>query len=407
MQSLDELKQLHQQYIDLQLTLDLTRGKPPAEVVGYADAMERYQGQDFECDGLDVRNYGVPLGLPSMRAWFAECLGVPQDWVLAGGNSSLELMYQSVQRGWQLGYAGQAPWRESGAKFLCPVPGYDRHFSICEQFGIEMLPVSLTGAGPDMDEVEQLVISDERIRGIWCVPRHSNPSGETYSPETVQRLAALGKRASKDFRLYWDNAYIVHDLQPDAPVDSPDIFQAVQQQGTPESVILFTSLSKITRAGAGVACLAAAPETLANIMQLRAAMTIGSDKINQIRHLKFFQHQPLEQVMRAHASHLKPRFDLAIEYLETLEPETQCRFTRPQGGYFVSFYAQPGTAQQVYQLCAEAGVKLTPPGSAYPYGRDPSDSHIRLAPSYPSLKELEQAMRVFVNAVRLVAAQSS
>lgn len=402
MLSLAELRSRHQAFRQMGLKLDLTRGKPSAEVVGFADSMEHHPGQDFECDGIDTRNYGTPLGLPSMRAWFAELLGVPDSWVLVGGNSSLELMYQGVQRGWQMGYAEQLPWREGTARFLCPVPGYDRHFSICEQFGIEMLPVALTGAGPDMDEVERLVDTDSNIRGIWCVPRHSNPSGETYSPETVMRLAQLPKRASADFRIFWDNAYIVHDLADEAAQQaSPNLPAALEQTGTQESALMFTSLSKITRSGSGVACLAAAEGTLAAIMQLRSAMTIGGDKVNQLRHLRFFQQQPLRQVMQSHAHHLRPRFELTLKYLEQLEPETQCHYTRPSGGYFVSFYAKPGTAQKVHRLCADAGVSLTPPGAAYPYGNDPNDSHIRLAPTYPSLAELDQAMQVFVNSVRL------
>ena len=403
----EALEAAHQGFIGAGLDIDLRRGRPPLDSIALSDSIESVLvgGNDYECDGLDVRNYGGPAtGLMAVRELFAELLEVPTEWVAIGGNSSLELMFQAVITGVLTGYGGEPPWDRTKARFLCPVPGYDRHFSICEYLGIEMVNVPLTGEGPDMQVVEELVRNAD-VKGIWCVPRHSNPTGESYSEQTVERIASLGRIAAADFRVFWDNAYAVHDLVPDGP-QVASLYAAAEAAGTLESLVLFASFSKVTRAGAAVSALAAAPGTLQQVLGLRAVMTVGADKMNQLRHLRFFQQRDLHEHMQQVAAELAPRFDCVVTALEQLEPGL-LEWQRPRGGYFISVNTLPGCARQVVEFCAEAGIMLTPAGAAFPRGRDPDDRNIRLAPTSVSVVDLATAMEVFINAVRLVSARAA
>jgi aspartate/methionine/tyrosine aminotransferase len=410
----DKLSRLHEdalrQYRELQrkgLSLDLTRGKPGPQQLDLADAMEEALEGKFVEDSTDLRNYGGLEGLASARQLGAEILGTDSADVIAGGNSSLSLMYLTVLFAWQFGPADKSPaWKESPAHFLCPVPGYDRHFSICEEFDIGMIGVPMTGQGPDMDRVEALIRNDDRIRGMWCVPKYSNPTGAVYSDETVDRIARLGKTAHPGFRVLWDNAYAVHDLCEPAPILA-GIGEACRRHGTEDSVIQFASTSKITRAGSGLAWLAASEKNRASFLRHLGKFTIGPDKINQARHSRFLPGlNAVREHMKKHAAILKPRFDCVLEILDgELGPEYGS-WSRPEGGYFVSFDSLPGNAAEIIRLAKELGVSLTPAGSAFPYRKDPEDKNIRLAPTFPSLDELRQAMEAFVVCVRLATVKS-
>ncbi|MBF2753858.1 MAG: aminotransferase [Gammaproteobacteria bacterium AqS3] len=402
-QDLETLQRIHADWVGKKLSIDITRGKPSSDMLGIANALDETDMGDYRSDGIDARNYGEPQGLPAMRKWLAGHYGVPFENVLVGGNSSLELMYQAVLRGWQWGYAGQPPWREATAAFLCPVPGYDRHFAICEHFGIEMLPVEQDSSGPDMDAVEALMAGRDDIVGMWCVPRHGNPSGETYSDEVVRRIAALGRSARADFRVLWDNAYAFHDFHPERAPALLNIHDVAREAGAADSVMMFSSLSKVTRASGGVTFCAASEGNLRELMRTRTVATLGGDKVNQLRHLKFFEKHPLEEVMRAHGDFLRARFETVNRRLR--EVSDLCRFSDPSGGYFVSLYVPDGTATRVAQLCTEAGLSITPPGAAYPHGNDPADSHLRIAPSYPPIEDLDTAMQILTNAIRLAHVQ--
>ena len=390
------------------LDLDLTRGKPSIEQLDLSSALDETLHGDFHAaDGTDVRGYGGLEGIAEARALGAELLGVPADSVLAGGNSSLTLMYQYLMHAVFYGVTGDTPrWRDldEGPLFICPVPGYDRHFAICEDLGIGMISVPMTGAGPDMDRVEGLIAGNPRIRGMWCVPRYSNPTGETYSDETVHRIAEACGNAAADFRLMWDDAYAVHALAGE-PAPLPNIMDACRETNAGDKVILFASTSKITFAGGGVAFLAASETNLDSFKKRMGVFTIGPDKVNQLRHARFLKNlDGIRAHMRRHAASLKPKFDCVQSHLErALSNRGMGEWTAPEGGYFVSFYTRPGLAREVVKLAAGAGVKLTPAGAAYPYGNDPDDMHIRLAPSYPQLEEVDQAMRVFVTCVELAA----
>lgn len=388
------------------LSLDLTRGKPSIEQLDLSSALDETIRGDFRAaDGTDVRGYGGLEGITEARALGAELLGVADTEVLAGGNSSLTFMYQYLMHAVFYGVtADHAPWldMEDGPLFICPVPGYDRHFAICEDLGIGMVSVPMTGNGPDMDRVDALIAEEPRIRGMWCVPRYSNPSGETYGDDTVRRIAGACKRAAPDFRLMWDDAYAVHTLAAE-PAPLLNIMDTCREVGAEDKVILFASTSKITFAGGGIAFLAASKTNLDAFKKRLGVSTIGPDKVNQLRHVRFLKNlDGIRAHMQRHAASLKPKFDCVQSHLErALSNRGMGSWTVPQGGYFVSFYTRPGLARAVVELAAGAGVKLTPAGAAYPYGDDPDDMHIRLAPSYPELDAVDQAMQVFVTCVEL------
>ena len=389
------------------LALDLTRGKPSSEQLDLADALDGVlQGNYRDASGTDLRNYGGLDGIAEAKALFALLLQVPAANVIVGGNSSLSMMYQALLYCMHFGLSGPASaWSKSGpVKFICPVPGYDRHFTACIHLGIELLSVPLTGKGPDMDAVEALIDADPAIRGIWCVPRFSNPTGEVYDAATVDRIAALGKHAHKDFRIFWDDAYAVHAFDAAAPT-LPSLWSACEAAGTTDSVLLFGSTSKITHAGAGVAFMAASGSNLAAIREHLGFSSIGPDKVNQMRHVRLLRDAAgLRAHMDKHAALLAPRFAAVLKALEQgLAGAGMGEWLRPQGGYFVSFDARPGLAKEVVRLAAEAGVKLTPAGATFPYGRDPADRNIRIAPSFPSLQDIKAAMEVFVVCVKLAS----
>ena len=386
------------------LTLDLTRGKPGTEQVALSDALDGVLAEDFfAADGTDARNYGGLRGLPEARALGAELLGVAPEQVIAAGNSSLTMMHLALDTAMKHGLNGP-PWRELGAvKAICPVPGYDRHFTLTESFGIEMVPVPMDDAGPDMDEVEALVDGEPAAKCIWCVPKHSNPSGCTYSAETVRRIAALGKR-SPGFVTLWDNAYAVHDFRfPAAELD--DVLARATEAGAPDSIVLFASTSKITFAGAGVAFVGGSENTLAALEAHLAVMTVGHDKVNQLRHARFLKGR-LSEHMNAHAALVAPKFDAIERVLASeLGGSGLASWTQPRGGYFVTVRTPPGLAKQVVALAGGAGVRLTPAGATHPHGRDPNDDTIRLAPTFASLEEVEQATETLALCIQLASAR--
>lgn len=402
-----ELADEYQRIVNQKLNLDLTRGKPSPEQLSLSDALDGILKGDYKAaDGTDTRNYGGLDGLPEAKQLGANLMGVDPDDVLVGGNSSLTLMFQVMLTAHQFGLTGaDSAWKNEGnVKFLCPVPGYDRHHTVCEQLGIDMIAVPMTDAGPDMDKVEALVKDDPRIKGMWCVPKYSNPTGVVYSDETVERIAALGKIAGPNFRVFWDNAYAVHDLV-DNPPELACVMKACAQHGTADSVIQFASTSKITHAGAGVAFVNASPANLKGFKQFLGTCTIGPDKVNQIRHSRFLPNRDaLMKHMQGHAELLKPRFAAVLDALNEAFAESDLgNWQEPQGGYFVSFDTRPGCAQDTVRLAAEAGVKLTPAGATFPYGQDPEDRNIRIAPSVPSVEEVKGAMKVFVVCVKLAS----
>jgi DNA-binding transcriptional MocR family regulator len=402
-----ELAADYQAILAQKLNLDLTRGKPSAEQLSLSDALDGIlKGNYTATDGTDTRNYGGLDGLPEAKQLGANILGVSPADILVGGNSSLTLMFQVMLTAMQFGLKDAASaWKNEGeVKFLCPVPGYDRHYTVCEQLGIKMINVPMTSTGPDMDVVEQLVKADPSIKGIWCVPKYSNPTGVVYSDETVERIAALGKIAGPNFRVFWDNAYGVHDLV-DNPPQLASILEATRRQGTEDSVIQFGSTSKITHAGSGVAFVAASAANLAGIKKFLNTCTIGPDKVNQIRHTRFLPDAAaLKTHMQKHAALLNPRFDAVLSALsEAFEGTDLGSWEKPLGGYFVAFDTRKGCARETVRLAAEAGVKLTPAGATYPYGKDPEDRNIRIAPSVPTVPEVVAAMKVFVTCVKLAS----
>lgn len=400
-----ELSAQYRQIQGANLKLDLTRGKPSGAQLGLSEALDGILDGDFILeDGTDVRNYGGLEGIRPARELGGEILGVPAELVLAGDNSSLTLMYHYLLHAYFYGVRGpESAWRhEANPKFIALVPGYDRHFGICEDLGIEMINVGFTDQGPDMDRIEALVRDDPAVKGMWCVPKHSNPTGHTYSDAVVARIAALGKIAGPHFRIIWDNAYVVHDLD-DQPPRLANLMTLAQQQGTEDSVVMVASTSKVTFAGAGVAFLASSADNLKAFKQHLGVLSIGPNKVNQLRHVKFLRNlEGLQTHMRRHAELVRPKFQLLDKHLEeSLGGTGMGNWTRPQGGYFVSFDAHPGLAREIIRLAGEAGVKLTPAGATFPYGKDPEDSNIRLAPTFPSLDELDQAMGVFTLCVKL------
>ena len=399
--------ELIQAYTDLKqagLNLDLTRGKPSSDQLNLSNGLDGILQGDYTLDNTDLRNYGGLDGLPSAKALFAPVIDVADDEILIGGNSSLTLMHQCMTfcHLFGLNNSDSAWTKEGGIKVLCPVPGYDRHFSVCEQLGIEMITVPIGDTGPDMDQVEALVKADPQIKGIWCVPRFSNPTGCVYSNETIERLARLANIAGDNFRIFYDNAYAVHSLSADAP-KLASIMTACKKAGNEDSVLIFGSTSKITFAGAGVCYLGASKANLTAIIKHLGIVSIGPNKVDQARHVKFLQDSTgINALMGEHAKLLQPRFKAVIDGLEgELSDSGICEWTAPQGGYFISLDTLPGLAKTVVEMAADAGVKLTPAGATFPYGRDPEDRNIRIAPSVPSVDEITKATAVFVNCVKL------
>ena len=392
------------------LALDMSRGKPCREQLDLSDGiltvLENGDGC-FDEKGNDTRNYGLPVGIPSARALFAELCGVAPANVFIGGCSSLQLMFDAVARAELFGvYPGATPWcKLEKVKFLCPAPGYDRHFRICEKFGIEMINVEIGENGPDMDTVERLVSEDESIKGIWCVPKYSNPTGTVYSDETVRRFAALTP-AAKDFRIFWDNAYMVHDLYDDAP-ELLNIFDLTKGTENEDLVYMFTSTSKITHAGSGVSAFITSEANMKHATEYIGTQIISYDKVNQLRHVKFFGNaNGIREHMKKHAEFLRPRFEAVLEAFESeLAGRDIAAWTKPLGGYFISLDMLTGSAKRVYDLCLGAGMKLTEAGATYPYGKDPKDTNLRIAPSYPPLAELRKAAQVLCLCVKLAAAE--
>jgi DNA-binding transcriptional MocR family regulator len=397
-----ELQFQYDKVKQLGLRLDITRGKPSAEQLDLSNSLNNILEDAELTAGADLRNYGGLEGIPAARQLGAEILGLKQDQVIAAGNSSLSLMYQCAVFAYLFGPAeGEAPWKEAPAKFICPVPGYDRHFSICQELGIEMITVPMTADGPYMDQVETLIREDKSIRGMWCVPKYSNPDGCTYSNETVERIGKLGNIADSAFRVFWDNAYAVHELH-DQPLTLASIMDSCCQHGTEDSVLQFASTSKMTFAGAGMAWLGCSERNLKSFIKHLGISTIGADKTNQARQVKFLPDLKAVQAhMQKHATILKPRFDCALKKLDEGLGEGFGSWSKPQGGYFVSFDAHHDLAHTIIQLANEAGVKLTPAGSTFPLKKDPDNKNIRIAPSFPTLKELDTAMDVFVLCVKL------
>lgn len=377
------------------LKLDMTRGKPSPEQLSLSDGMLVPQGNrdTTTAAGEDARNYGGALqGLPEVRALFAEALGLPADSIVLGNNSSLALMHDCIVWALLKGVPGsERPWsREAAPAFICPVPGYDRHFGLAEDLGFRLLPVPLTGQGPDMEAVEALA-ADPSVKGMWCVPRYSNPTGETYSDETVRRLAAM-RTGAPDFRLFWDDAYAVHPLG-DRPEPLAPILDLTRDAGHPDRAFCFASTSKVTLAGAGVALFAASPANVAWYLARAGRRTIGSDKLNQLRHLRFLRDAAgLHAHMQRHRALIGPKFDAVLAALDRrLGGTGLARWSRPAGGYFISVDVVPGTAARVVELAKAAGLALTPAGATWPQGRDPDDANLRLAPTFPSLKDVEAA----------------
>ena len=405
---LETLQERHADLVGRELGLDLTRGKPSPDQLALSEDLDGILDGDFHgADGTDLRNYGgTTAGIAEVGAWLMD---VPAGNVHAGNNASLEFMWHVVALHHIFGVDGpDTAWRHRDApKVLCPVPGYDRHFSVTERMGIEMVPVPMGADGPDMDVVEDLVRADPDIVAMWCVPKYANPTGVVYGDDVVDRIARLATIAGPHFRVLWDNAYAGHDLT-DEPEVLASAWEACTRHDTLASVIHFASTSKITFAGSGVAFIGASTDNLAALRHHLSLVTIGPDKVNQQRHVRFFPDRPtLIDHMAQHATILRPKFELVAESMESeLDPDgAHGRWTTPQGGYFVSFWSQPGLASEIVALAAEAGVALTPAGAAFPYRSDPDDSHIRLAPSFPSLEELTMAMEVFTTCVRLATAR--
>lgn len=401
------LRELYDKEVKAGHKLDMSRGKPDPAQLNLSMDMLQQNPYDliYTRKGTDVRNYGELAGVDEAKEFFAELLGVKMENVIMGGQSSLCLMYDMIIKALVLGvYGGSKPWGQQGTiRFLCPVPGYDRHFRICQEFGIEMISIPMTPNGPDMELVRQYVEGDASVKGIWCVPKYSNPQGYTYSPETVEAFAAL-KPAADDFRIFWDNAYFVHGFR-----DNDDylmnIFDACRKYGSEDMVYEFMSTSKITFSGAGVAVFVASKNNVDFLLKQMGVQTIGYDKINQLRHIKYFGSVAgLKDHMKKHANHLRPKFDCALASLESGLGGTEIgTWTNPNGGYFISFDGLPGTSRRCVELCAAAGVKLTDSGAAFPYGIDPNDANIRIAPSYPTTEQLYMSMNVFCICQKIAA----
>lgn len=392
------------------LHLDMSRGKPSTEQLNLSmDMMDVLRSDsDLVCEeGVDCRNYGVLDGIAEAKQLLADMMEVPKDNIVIFGNSSLNIMYDTIARSMTHGVMGSTPWAKlDKVKFLCPVPGYDRHFAITERFGIEMINIPMSESGPDMGMVEEYVSNDASVKGIWCVPKYSNPQGYTYSEETVKRMAAL-KPAAEDFRIFWDNAYVIHDLYDDKKDEIADIISECEKAGNPDMVFEFASTSKVSFPGSGIAALATSANNIADIKKQLTIQTIGHDKLNQLRHVRFFKDiNGLKEHMRKHAEFIRPKFEAVESVLEEeLSGLGIGSWTEPKGGYFISFDAMDGCAKAIVAKCKEAGVKLTGAGATFPYGKDPKDSNIRIAPSFPTPEEMKQAADLFVLCVKLVSVE--
>jgi len=415
-EELEKLKEeLEAKYLDVKgkgLSLNMARGKPsPAQLdmeMDFLDVLDS-KSEIIASDGADVRNYGDMDGIPEAKKLMADIMETLTSNVIVCGNASLNIMYDTVSRAYTHGLLGNTPWcRLDKVKFLCPVPGYDRHFAICEHFGIEMVNVPMTPKGPDMDIVEKLVSEDESVKGIWCVPKYSNPQGYTYSSDIVRRFAHL-KPAAKDFRIFWDNAYAVHHLYDEVSRQDriPDIISECKNAGNPDMVFEFCSTSKISFAGAGISAIASSQANLDDMRRSMTIQTIGHDKINQLRHVKYFGNiDGLKEHMKKHAALLRPKFEACERVLSSeLNGLGIAEWTNPNGGYFISLDVMEGCAKSVVAKCKEAGVTLTGAGATFPYKKDPSDSNIRIAPSYPSPEDLAVATDLLVLCVKLAAVE--
>ena len=400
-----ELKTTYRSLQEKKLILDITRGKPSTDQVTLSNSLDGIlKGNYISDSGIDTRNYGHLRGIPESLELGGNILGVPSSNIITGGNSSLTLMYFIALFQHQFN-ANEKAWKTlDKPTFICPVPGYDRHFSICSSLGIDMVTVPLTQTGPDMDAVEHLIKTNNQIVGMWCVPHYSNPTGTTYNNETVERIAKLGTIAQPHFRVFWDNAYAVHTLE-EHPQQLANIWEACKKYGTENNVWQFASTSKISFAGSGISWLASSEANLKAFEELLAVTTIGADKVNQLRHHRLFPNiDALKAHMRKHSNSLNAKFDTVLATLNE-ELNEYGNWTEAKGGYFISFDSQHGLASKIVKLAADAGLKLTPAGATYPYGNDPTDSNIRIAPSFPPLDELEQAMKVFAVCVKLATVQ--
>lgn len=392
------------------LKLDMSRGKPtPAQLDMAMDMFDVFNStSDMKAEnGMDTRNYGVMDGIPEAKRLMGEILGVPAENVIVYGNASLTIMYDTVSRAVTHGIMGNTPWGKlDKVKFLCPVPGYDRHFKITEHFGIEMINIPMSEDGPDMDLVEEYVEKDPAVKGIWCVPKYSNPQGYTYSDETVRRFAAL-KPAAPDFRIFWDNAYVIHHLYEDKQDQLLEILSECEKAGNPDMVFEFASTSKVSFAGAGISAMASSKANLDDVRKTMTIQTISYDKINQLRHVRYFKN--LDGVMKhmmKHAAIMRPKFEAVIRVLDQeLSGLGIGSWTEPHGGYFISFDSMEGCAKAIVAKCKEAGVVLTGAGATFPYGKDPKDSNIRIAPSFPTPEEMAEATDLFVLCVKLVSVE--
>ena len=405
-------EQTEQKYAELcakGLKLDMSRGKPNSDQLDLSIEMLTHclDGECVSKNGTDCRNYGVLDGIDEAKELCMPMLGVSKDEIIIGGNSSLQMMYDTIARAMLLGVlGGDKPWsRNEKVKFLCPAPGYDRHFAICESMGIEMITVPYKSDGPDMDMIESLIAEDEEIKGIWCVPMYSNPEGITYSDEVVRRFANLSPKAN-DFRIFWDNAYCVHHLT-DTPDKLLNLLDEAKKTGKQDMVFMFTSTSKISFPGGGLAVIGASAANIAYIKSQMAYQTIGYDKLNQLRHARFFKNfDGICEHMKKHRAIIEPKFKAVLDTLDRIAPLGFGTWHKPNGGYFISFNGLKGTAKRTVQLCKQAGVVLTGAGATFPYGIDPEDKNIRIAPTYPTVDELNAAMEVFVTAVKLAAIET-
>ena len=396
----------YEKYKEMGLKLDLSRGKPNSEQLDMS--MPLLAGLStrescFSAAGFDCRNYGILDGIPEMKKLFSDLLGIKEEYITVGGNSSLQLMYDAIARAMIFGTLGsERPWaKEEGLKWICVTPGYDRHFGMTEIFGFELLSVPMTAEGPDMDMVEELV-RDPKVKGIWCVPKYSNPTGNTYSDETVRRLAKM-ECAAPDFRIMWDNAYAVHDLGRSKD-NLLDIFAEAEKYGNLDRIFYFSSTSKITFPGAGVALMATSPANKKHIAKYLGAQTIGYDKLNQLRHVEYFKNaEAVEAHMLRLGEFIGEKFAITLEALDSLKGLGIAEWTEPRGGYFVSLNVMPGTAKRVYDLMKDAGVTLTNVGATFPYGIDPKDENLRIAPTFPTNEELKTACSILTVATRLAA----
>ncbi len=404
----EELMSAYEEKKGLGLNLSMARGKPSKEQLELSMPMLDVLNKDTNFvgeDKMDVRNYGILPGIKEARKFFADMLEVKPENVVLYGSASLTLMYDTISRAYTKGILGSTPWSKlPKVKFLCPVPGYDRHFTVCEFFDIEMINIPMNEDGPDMDMIEKLVAEDDSIKGIWCVPKYSNPDGYVYSDEVVKRFAALKPKA-EDFRIFWDNAYIIHHLYPEKPAKILNIIEECEKAGNPDMVYEFCSTSKVTFPGAGISAMAASEKNIKSIISMMNAQIISHDKMNQLRHVLFFPTMAdVEKHMAKHADIMRPKFEAVIDMLNSeLGGLGIAEWTNPTGGYFIGFNALSGCAKKIVSMCADAGVVMTDAGATYPYGNDPEDKNIRIAPSFPTIEELIEACKIFVICVKIAS----